>query len=415
MRRSVLSGRRCHRLSGQKVFASCRQNSTLLDKESEKLDYLDEGRRLLDDRKVRCVANHSEIGVIRPVSFGVKGASERRQCPELETALSVAFILLPKFTLMALSGFVEALRHAADIKDRSRQIHCRWTILGPSQRPVKSSCGIAITPWETFGEELPYDYVAVVGGLLSGHDETDPAIIDFVNRAAEKNIPIIGLCTGSFVLARAGLMDGRRCCVSYYHVEEFEEEFCDRNIKVVADTLFVVDGSRITCAGGLGAVDLAVYLLERHLGSQKAQKSIVQMIYDNVRPPTAPQPRFDAGWYSATRNPLTRRAILLMELHISAPLSVNAVAAQLGVSLKKLERLFQADFDMSPASFYKRVRLEIARRMLKETSHAITDVALECGFGDISYFGRAFRSAYGISPRDFRQTQAALAPVQANS
>jgi transcriptional regulator GlxA family with amidase domain len=324
-------------------------------------------------------------------------------------ALSVGFVLLPQFTLMALAGFVEALRHAADIKDRSRQIHCRWSILGPDQRAVKSSCGVAIAPWKTFADEVSYDYLAVVGGLLSGHGSVDPAILRYVKRAAAKGTRLIGLCTGSFALARAGLMEGRRCCVSYYHVDEFEQEFAAANIRVVADALFVVDGPRITCAGGLGAVDLAVYLLERHLGSQRAQKSVVQMIFDNVRPPTAPQPRFDAGWYSTARNPVARRAVLLMELHVSEPFSVSEIAAQLGISVKKLERLFHAEFAMPPASFYKKIRLEIARKFLKETMRPIMNIALDCGFGDISYFGRAFRTAFGASPREYRRTQSVAA------
>jgi transcriptional regulator GlxA family with amidase domain len=326
-----------------------------------------------------------------------------------QPALSVGFVLLPKFTLMALAGFVEALRHAADIKDRSRQIHCRWSILGADQRAVKSSCGVAIAAWDTFDDETHYDYIAVVGGLLSGHAAMDPAILRYVKRAAARGTRLIGLCTGSFALARAGLMEGRRCCVSYYHVDEFEQEFSARDIRVVADALFVVDGARITCAGGLGAVDLAVYLLERHLGSQRAQKSVVQMIFDNVRPPSAPQPRFDAGWYSAARNPVVRRAVLLMELHMSEPFSVNAIAQQLGISVKKLERLFHAEFSLPPASFYKKIRLEIARKVLKETTRPIMNIALDCGFGDISYFGRAFRAAFGSSPREFRRKQSPTA------
>jgi transcriptional regulator GlxA family with amidase domain len=201
-------------------------------------------------------------------------------------------------------------------------------------------------------------------------------------------------------------MEGRRCCVSYYHVDEFQEEFAERDIKVVADSLFVVDRLRITCAGGLGAVDLAIYLLERHLGSQRAQKSMAQMIFESVRPPSAPQPRFDAAWYSPPRNPVTRRAVLLMELHVSEPIPVSGLAEQLGVGLKTLERLFHTEFGVAPAAFYKKMRLEIAQRMLTETSRPIVNIALDCGFGDVSYFGRSFRAAFGLSPRAFRQRHA---------
>jgi transcriptional regulator GlxA family with amidase domain len=317
--------------------------------------------------------------------------------------LSVGFVLLPRFTLMALAGFIEALRHAADVKDRSRQIHCRWSILAPDLKPMRSSSGVTIAPWEPFGEEIAFDYVAVVGGLLSGHDDIDPRALSYIQRAAARGVPLIGLCTGSFLLARLGLMEGRRCCVSHYHAEEFVAEFGQHDIQLVADRLFVVDRSRITCAGGLGSVDLAIYLLERHLGSLRAQKSTAQMIFDRVRPPTAPQPKYDGAWRAAARNPIVRRAVLLMELHVAEPVAISALAAQLGVSLKTLERLFQAEYGASPGGFYKRTRLEIARRMLAESARPIMNIAMDCGFGDGSYFGRTFRAAFGASPRDYRR------------
>jgi transcriptional regulator GlxA family with amidase domain len=330
--------------------------------------------------------------------------------------LSVGFIVLPSFTLMALAGFVEALRHAADVRDRSRQIQCRWSILGPDDRPVRSSCGVAVSPWEAFGDPAEFDYIAVVGGLLSGHASVDPRTVRYIEQAAARSVPLIGLCTGSFLLARAGLMEGRRCCVSYYHAEEFQAEFADRDIEVVADALFVSDRGRITCAGGLGSVDLALHLLERHLGSQRAQKSMIQMIFDRARPAGAPQPRFDASWHAPPRHTTTRRAVLLMELHVSDPLSITAIAAQLGISLKTLERLFSAEFALSPGAFYKQLRLQIAERMLRESARPVMNIALDCGFADLSYFGRAFREAFGASPRAFRrlsQTPPGAQPIAA--
>jgi transcriptional regulator GlxA family with amidase domain len=316
--------------------------------------------------------------------------------------LSVGFVLTPRFTLMALAGFVEALRHAADINDRSRQIRCAWSIIAPTYQPVISSCGVAVTPWKTLEEPAAYDYLAVVGGLLSAH-ESDLALARYLNRAADRGIPLIGLCTGSFVLARAGLMDGRRCCVSYYHAEEFQREFGSKNIDVVADSLFVFDGPRITCAGGLGAVDLALHLLERHVGAQQAQKSVAQMLLPDGRPPSAPQPRINTAWYSSVRNPTVRRAILLMELHFSAPISIGAVAEHLCIGVKQLERVFGSELGMAPAMFYRKMRLDAARCMLDETTRPITSVALDCGFSDISHFGRLFRSVFGSSPRHYRQ------------
>jgi transcriptional regulator GlxA family with amidase domain len=309
-----------------------------------------------------------------------------------------------KFTLMALTGFIEALRHAADVGDRSRQVQCSWAVIGEPGEAVESSCGIEIVPRRSFSDPLEYDYIAVVGGLLSAHQEC-PARLHFLQKADQLGISLIGLCTGSFVLARAGLMDGKRCCVSYYHVHEFQEEFANREIRTVADTLFILDGSRITCAGGLAAVDLAIYLIERHLGSHRAQKSVSQMIHNGVRSSSAPQPRPETAWYAGTQSDIVRQVILLMELHFSSPLAITALAQRVCLSVKQLERLFHAEFKISPCAFYRKLRLEAARFMLEETRRSITAIALDCGFGDTSHFSRAFRAAYGRSPRSSRDTK----------
>jgi transcriptional regulator GlxA family with amidase domain len=130
---------------------------------------------------------------------------------------------------------------------------------------------------------------------------------------------------------------------------------------------------------------------------------MTQMLFDRARPPTAPQPRFDASWRTPARHPTTRRAVLLMELHVGDPIPAGRLARQVGVSLKTLERLFQVEFGISPRAFHKRMRIEIAERMLKETVRPIMNIALDCGFGDLSYFGRAFKAAYGLGPREYRR------------
>lgn len=322
---------------------------------------------------------------------------------EFNKTLSVGFVLLPKFTLMALTGFIEALRHAADVRDRSRQIHCQWQILSHNRTAVSSSCGIDIAPTQPFPKNIPYDYIIVVGGLLSGHKLIEAETIEFVKQAAKQNTSLIGLCTGSFLLARAGLMEGRKCCVSYYHIEDFETEFNNNNIRTVADTLYLIDGPRITCAGGLGSVDLAIHLIENHLGTPFAQKSVSQMVFDHVRRASAPQPRFNADWFSNVQNSTVKRAILLMELHMAEPISMELLCSKLAISVKTLERLFKKEVDMSPVSYYRTIRLDVARRMLEDSDNSIMGIALDCGFGDLSYFGRCFRKKYGVSPRSYRK------------
>ncbi|MEQ9198843.1 MAG: GlxA family transcriptional regulator, partial [Rhodospirillales bacterium] len=103
---------------------------------------------------------------------------------QIKARLSVGILLLPNFTLMAFAGFVEALRLAADDGDGSRQINCQWTIIGPDLTPVRSSCGVEVTPWELFPDPVRFDYVVVVGGLLHTGPDASPAMAAYLKRAA---------------------------------------------------------------------------------------------------------------------------------------------------------------------------------------------------------------------------------------
>ncbi|MGL4209265.1 MAG: AraC family transcriptional regulator, partial [Candidatus Adiutrix sp.] len=162
--------------------------------------------------------------------------------------LKVGFILIPDFTLLAFTGFIETLRQAADVGDRSRPIWCSWSIMHHELSPIKSSCGIEVTPWEVFREPTDFNYIVVVGGLLSSLDKIPDKLIDYLQEAAKKKVTVIGLCTGSFVLAKAGLLKGVRCGVHWYHYQEFKNLF--PQAYPVIDELFVEDQGIITSPGG---------------------------------------------------------------------------------------------------------------------------------------------------------------------
>ena len=181
---------------------------------------------------------------------------------EQPVALSVAFILLPEFTFFTFAGFADALRIAADVGDRSRPIHCRWTILGPERVPVRSSCGVEVTPWEVLRDPKEFDYIVVVGGLIKGHSKIDRRLVNYLRPADECGRTLVGICTGSFALARADLLQDRRCCVHWAHSKEFMEEF--PHVQVESDSVYIIDRDRITCAGGQSAIDVAAFLVARH-------------------------------------------------------------------------------------------------------------------------------------------------------
>ena len=184
--------------------------------------------------------------------------------------LRVGIILAEHFTLSAFAVFIDHLRLAADEGDRSRPLHVQWSIMSGRRDPVRASCGVTLQPTSGLLPPASLDYVVVVGGILHAGPQIDEATARYLREVGASRTPLIGICTGSFVLCRTGLMEGRRSCVNWYHYQDFREAFPGH--EVVADRLFVADGPRITCAGGAGSAALATHLIEQHLGRRRRRR-----------------------------------------------------------------------------------------------------------------------------------------------
>jgi transcriptional regulator GlxA family with amidase domain len=315
-----------------------------------------------------------------------------------QPAVSVGFVLANNFTLSALSLFIDALRLAADEGDHSRPIRCRWTVMASKAEPVRASCGLLVSPTSGFLDPKQFNYIVVVGGLLHAGRQIDGETERYLREAGRLGVPLIGVCTGSFILARAGLMEGRRCCVSWYHYRDFLEEFPDHH--PVADRLFVVDRDRITCSGGSGVADLAAFLIERRLGRAIAQKSLHVLLLHRARLGSDAQPHPPIETSSADER--VGRALLLMEQNMADPLPIATIAARLHLSMRQLERLFHGALGERPAIIYRRLRLRYARWLLENTERSITDVAFETGFSDSAHFSRQFKDFFGATPSSAR-------------
>ena len=311
--------------------------------------------------------------------------------------LRVGFVLAPNFTLTALTNFVDVLRLAADEGDRSRPIKCAWHVMDASKRPIRSSCGIAVEPTSGLLEPERLDYVVVVGGLLMGASISD-ATASYLRRAAAAKVPLVGLCTGSFILCRLGLMKDRDVCVSWYHHRDFTEAF--PRLQPVSDRLYVADRDRITCSGGTGVADLAAKLVEKHLGRGAAQKALHILLIDRARSDTSAQPA--PPMPATVRDERVARALLWMEQHLAAPIKISRVASELGMSERTLERLFRSRLNETPQRSYLRIRLRHAKWMLENTSMSPSSIAAELGFVDSSHMSRCFKSCYHALPSAFR-------------
>ncbi len=314
------------------------------------------------------------------------------------TRLNVGFILARRFTLCAFANFVDVLRLAADEGDRSRPILCKWTVLSESMDLVPSSCGITVQPKERLGDPARFDYIVVVGGLMEETPGLSAGEVRFLQRAARAGVPLVGVCTGAFLLHQAGLLNGYRCCVSWFHHADFLEQF--EGLDPVAGQIFVVDRDRLTCSGGASSAHLAAYLVEKHVGRAQASKSLHIMIIDEAMAAEKPQPGITMEF--KTRDPIVLRALLLMQQNLDSPISVTEIARRIGHSKRQLERHFRAALDTSPQAAFLQIRLSLAHHMIETGDRSVSQIAVDCGFCDSSHLSRMFRRRFGTTPQALR-------------
>ena len=321
-----------------------------------------------------------------------------------EPELRVAFILQPAFTLLALSSFMDVLRCAADESDLSRQILCKWWVVGDPAATVKASSGLEIRQEISYDELDPaqLDYVVVVGGLLSEAEKIDPDAYRFMHAAREADIGIVALCTGFFHLARAGLLSGKRCCVHWVYERRLEQEHPD--VIPVLGPAYVEDDGIFTALGGIAGLELAIALVERHCGRNRSRKCMDRLCVDSsfaaYRPPYAVDHEFEV-----TGDRFLERAVEAMRHAIAGDTTIENLAHNVGISSRQLRNIFRKHTGKSPAQFWREIRLHEAKWRLFNSSQSITQIAYATGFADSAHLSRSFRALFGTTPRVYRQTR----------
>ncbi|MFQ6163682.1 GlxA family transcriptional regulator [Sinorhizobium meliloti] len=316
--------------------------------------------------------------------------------------LTIGFILARSFTLSAFALFVDTLRLASDQLDRSGRVHADWHVLGSTRHLIASSCGVQVAPTSDFVDPCRFDYIAVVGGLLTVPEPVDFETIRFLKLAASRDVSLIGLCTGSFILAEAGLMKGHETCVSWLHYHQFRERFPDNDVR--PDRLFNLEGKRGSCAGGSSSADLAAALVRRHISRDAERNALEVLQIEKARAQTDIQTRRPLCEYF--NDPRITAVLITMEQHLEGGITIEQLAASVGLSRRQLERLFAVKARMSPALAFRRLRLDRARQILLTSRKPIIEVALDVGFVNTSHFTKEFRRAYGRTPAEVRDSAA---------
>ncbi|MBL0373661.1 GlxA family transcriptional regulator [Rhizobium sp. KVB221] len=314
-------------------------------------------------------------------------------------ALRVGFILARHFTLSAFSLFVDTLRLASDVEDRSGRVLCDWDVISADAHMIKSSSGIQVSPTARLGDPERFDYIAVVGGLLNVEEPLDRDTIAFLHDASKKKVPIIGVCTGSFILAGAGLLRDRLACVSWLHHEEFKARF--PQIRLTSHRLFVEDKGIITCAGGSAVADMAALLVRRHVGVSAEKNALEILQVERWREGSELQSRMPIT-LPMQNDPRIKATLLYMEQNIDEKIGIDRIAENVGLSRRQLERLFHEKTGTSPAAAYTKIRMNKAIFLVERTSKSLIEIALDVGFENSSHFCRKFRENFGMTPTTLR-------------
>ncbi|OWW04166.1 AraC family transcriptional regulator [Rhizobium sp. R72] len=312
--------------------------------------------------------------------------------------LKVGFVLARSFTLSAFALFVDTLRLASDEHDRSGRVLADWQVLGSTRHLITSSCGVQVAPTSDFVDPTRFDCIVVVGGLLTAENPVDQDTITFLKRADAARVPLIGLCTGTFILADAGLMRNHETCVSWLHYKEFRERF--PNLPVRSDRIFNLDRQRGSCAGGSSAADVAAVLVRRYISREAERHALEILQIEKARSAGDIQPR--RPLHDEYEDNRVKAAMILMEQHVEGGMTILKLAASVRLSRRQLERLFLEKAGMSPAKAYTRVRMERAKALLLQSKASLIEVALDVGYENASHFTRTFKRIFGQTPTQLR-------------
>jgi transcriptional regulator GlxA family with amidase domain len=266
--------------------------------------------------------------------------------------------------------------------------------------PVMTSCGLQVYADSAYGEpEIAVDTLLIPGSPSVAALLSDPSLVNWVGAMSTRVRRLVSVCTGSFLLAKAGLLNGRRATTHWAYCDKFAAEYPD--VMVEPDRIFLRDGPIMTSGGVTSGIDLALSLLEEDWGREQALQIARYLVVFLKRP--GGQSQFSSFLLSEATNHQDLRALQVWIMENPAQdLRVEALAERMAMSPRNFARVFQAETGMTPAKFVEKSRIDTARHLLGASDKAIETVAVVSGFGDAARMRRAFIRNLGVSPRDFR-------------
>lgn len=319
------------------------------------------------------------------------------QVPVFKRPKRIGFLQVPEFSQIAFSAAVEPLRMANTLSGMTLY---EWSLITLDGQPVKASNGLAMVPDASIQTAGPLDLLLVCGGV-NIHNACDRRLLAWLRRLAQQKTALGGLCTGSYVLARADVLKGYRCTIHWENISSIHEELLFPDT-IFSSGLFVIDRDRYTCSGGIAPLDMILNIIAEEAGHELAEAISEEYLHERIRS-KADNQRIPLRVHLGEGQPKLRETVSLMEANIEEPLSLDELASYVKVSRRQLERLFKKYLNRVPTRYYLELRLNRARQLLLQTSMPIIDIALACGFSSPPHFSKCYHEHFGRPPSSERR------------
>ncbi|MEM9329897.1 MAG: GlxA family transcriptional regulator [Pseudomonadota bacterium] len=307
---------------------------------------------------------------------------------------SYCFVLVPRFSLVAFSCAIDALRGANQILGEE---YYSWRAASVEGLPMVSTSAIEV-PTIKVTNASHADVIVVCGGD-SSHTYQNAKLTHWLHDQAKRGKKIGSISDGAFVVADAGLFDRVPSTIHWKCYDAYRERHPDLEIK---PSMMEISGNRFSCAGGTASLDLMLHFIQERHGVETTSQIANNYFHDTIRDGSREQHLTNA-FRLGSKNPILAEALLLMESHLEMRLSISDIADILEISRRQLDRIFKRHVKKSPQEVYRHLRLTRASGLLLQTNMSVSEIAVGCGFQSASHMGKYFQTRFGLTPRNYRQ------------
>jgi transcriptional regulator GlxA family with amidase domain len=318
---------------------------------------------------------------------------------------TIVFLAAPQTQIIDVAGPYQIFVRAAELfVSEHPAARTPYRVLLASTTPTRmipTNCGLSLVASTSYlNVPRPIDTLLIAGGTGLEKAGSDPRLIKWLRAITPRTRRFGSICTGAFLLARAGLLNGRRVTTHWKWADALQSKCGDAAID--PDPIFIRDGNLYTTAGVTAGMDLALALVEEDLGSTIALKVAREMVLYLRRPGGQSQFSAALALQASDSEPIAEVHSFVLD-HLNGDLSVEALARCARMTPRSFARKFTAASGVTPAKFVERLRLEAARRRLEESREKVERIAYECGLGTAETMRRSFLRIVGVSPSDYRE------------